>query len=74
MKKNRKIYKIRIGEKMYYVGLSKQLFSSPEMAVPITFDEHIEVMEKLGVEATAYSEEFNPRVHTMGAIVFDMVR
>lgn len=67
----RKVYKIKIGERMWYVGVGMQLFATPGLAVPITFDEHIEVMEKLGVEATAYSEEFNPRIHTMGAIIFD---
>jgi hypothetical protein len=64
-----KVYRIRIGEENFWIGAGLQLFRSQDMAIPITFEEHIAVMEKIDVEATAYSEDFNPEIHVLGAIV-----
>ena len=65
-----KVYKIQFKNgKTQYIGLGLQLYKSQDMAVPCSFEDHLLVMERLGVEATAYSEEFDPAVHTMGDIV-----
>ena len=67
---DKKIYKIKIGEQIYYIGAGLQLYSNREMAFPITFNEHLEVMEKIGVEAVAYSEEYDPSIHVFADILF----
>jgi SHS2 domain-containing protein len=64
-----KVYRIEIGQSKFWIGPGLQLFKSQDMAIPVSHDEHIMVMEKLDVEATAYSEEFDPQVHELGAIV-----
>lgn len=65
----KKIYRIEIGDTKYWIGIGNQLFKSQDMAVPVTHDDHIWVMENIDVPAVAYSEEFNPEIHTMGSIL-----
>jgi hypothetical protein len=69
-----KVYRIEIGGEKNWIGAGYQLFKSQNMAIPMSFDEHIMVMEKINVEAVAYSEEFNPDVHTMGAILMGAMK
>lgn len=52
----KKIYRIQIGEKNFWIGMAGQLFRSIDMAVLCTEEEHLMVMEKLNVEATAYND------------------
>jgi hypothetical protein len=52
----KKIYRIKIGEVNFWIGLGYQLYRSRDMAMPITFEEHLAVMDKISVECTAYSE------------------
>lgn len=67
MKNTRKVYRIEIGSTKYWIGSGLQLFTSQELAIPIYFDDHIRVMEAIDVPATAYSEDFDPKVHTFAA-------
>lgn len=67
MENKRKVYRIEIGNVKYWVGSGLQLFSSPSMAIPIYFEDHINVMERIGVEAVAYSEDFDSKIHTFAA-------
>ena len=67
MKNTRKVYRIEIGGEKFWIGAGLQLFRSQYMAIPIYFEDHIHVMERINVVATAYSEEFDPKVHTFAA-------
>lgn len=69
-----KIYRIEIGGEKFWVGAGYQLFRSQDMAIPLTFDEHLMVMEKINVEATAYSEDYNPEVHTFASLLVKGVK
>lgn len=66
----KKIYRIKIGNTNYWIGIGLQLVSQ-DLAIPVTFEEHIYVMEKLNVEATAYSEEYNPNLHKLSQIIIE---
>lgn len=65
----KKIYRIKIGDQNFWIGIGLQLFRSERMALPCTFDEHLMVMEKIGVEATAYSEEYDSNKHIFASSV-----
>lgn len=70
-----KVYRIEIkGGADFYIGIGGQLFRSRDMAVPCSFEDHLAVMEQLDIEAKAYSEDYDPSVHTMGAIVEKLVK
>lgn len=67
MKNTRKVYRIEIGDRKFWIGSGLQLMTSQDLAIPIYFEDHIRVMERINVVATAYSEEFDPKVHTFAA-------
>jgi hypothetical protein len=52
----KKIYRIEIGEKKFWIGMAGQLMTSIDLAVLCTEDEHLMVMEKLNVPAVAYND------------------
>jgi len=51
-----KVYKIQIGEKNFWIGMAGQLMTDIRLAVPCTEEEHLMVMEKINIEATAYND------------------
>ena len=52
----KKIYRIEIGEKKFWIGMAGQLMTSIDLAVLCTEEEHLMVMEKLNVPAIAYND------------------
>ena len=74
MNNSNKIYRIEIGGDKFWVGAGYQLFRNQDMAIPLSFDEHLMVMDKINVEATAFSEEFNPEVHKFASLLMRGVK
>ena len=52
----KKIYRIEIGQEKFWIGMAGQLMPSIKLAVLCTEEEHLMVMEKLNVPATAYND------------------
>lgn len=63
MTQTKTIYRVEIKSKfatdtvfMFWIGADLELVSTLDQAVACTHDEHVSVMEKIQIEATAYNE------------------
>lgn len=70
----KQVYRIEIGDKKYWIGIGGQLTTHQSMAIPMSFDDHISVMERIGVPATAYYETYDPNVHTFAKKVYPWLK
>jgi hypothetical protein len=52
----KQIYRIEIGDRKFWIGLGCQLMTHIDLAIPVTHQEHMMIMDKINVEATAYND------------------